>query len=283
MKPSLYSLVLQKRSVHQIIKIASELGYEGVEIWGREPHVSQDISIERVHEYRDIAASYGLPIVGVAGYLGQFSTISESDCEKNLEELKKYTVVLNELGCDLLRIWAGGPNAFMAQNYHYEKAAYWLNKCCDIAKDGGIRLGIEIHNNTLVESADDALKLWNMVGSDSLGFIHDAGNMYISDTDYGIDGLKKLGTHLFHMHIKSEERVPEGTEGSFKSLNRHGCEYIRQVVIDEGKVDFNAVFAALKEIGYSGFMSCECFAYNKGDIERSKQDIDSMRRIMSQL
>lgn len=283
MKPSLYTLVLQKRSVHQIFKIAKELGYEGVEIWGREPHVSQDTSIERCREYRDLSDSYGLPIVGVAGYLGQFSMISEADCEKQLEELKKYTVVLNELGCNLLRIWAGGPNSFMAQNYHYEKAAYWMAKASEIAKDGGIRLGIEIHNNTLVESAEDALKFWNMVGSDALGFIHDAGNMYISDYDYGADSIKKLGNHLFHMHIKSEERVPEGSDGCFKSLNRHGHEYIRQVVIDEGKVDFESVFKGLKETNYTGFMSCESFAYNKGDIERSKQDIASMRRIMSQL
>lgn len=283
MKSSLYSYVLPRRSLHQVMKIANELGYEGIEIWGREPHISPDTTLERIHEYRDLAASYGLTIVNVAGYLGQFSVISDVDCEKNIEELKKFVVVLNELGCPMLRIWTGGPNSFMAQDYHFSKAAFWMAKACEVAADADIKLAIEIHNNYLVESADDAIKFWNMVGADNLGFIHDAGNMYISDYDYGIDSLRILGKHLFHVHIKSEARVPEGTPGAFKSFNRHGYEYIRQLVIDEGDVDFDSVFSGLNEVGYQGFYSCESFAFNKGDIERARMDLAAMKRCIAKI
>jgi len=47
MKTSLYTLTLRNRSIHEALRYSRDLGYKGVEIWGREPHVSSDTTPER--------------------------------------------------------------------------------------------------------------------------------------------------------------------------------------------------------------------------------------------
>lgn len=46
----------------------------------------------------------------------------------------------------MVRVSPGGPNAFMAHDYHYAKAAYWLNRCAEEAKAHQVDIVLEIHN-----------------------------------------------------------------------------------------------------------------------------------------
>lgn len=221
--------------------------------------------------------------MAVASYVGRFSTLSDKDCEQEYEELKKYMDVLDNLGTDMMRISCGGPNAFLAQDYHYEKAAYWLQKCADFAGQSGKRLAMEIHNNTLIESAEDSVKLLNMIDRDNVGVIHDAGNMYISGSDFGAKSVELLGNKIFHVHVKDIERIEykEGS-GTFCNFTKNGDEYFRYTLLNEGGTDHQPLFKALKQAGYQGYLSTECNA-PLPDIERARNEINEMNKLIKSM
>lgn len=280
MKTALYTLTLNKRSIHEALRYTRDLGYEGVEIWGREPHVSCDTTPERAKEIRAIAEDYGLAIVSVASYVGRFSTKSDEECDKEYEDLKKYMDVLDNLGTDLMRIGCGGPNSYLAQDYHYEKAAYWIQKSADFAAQAGKRLAMEIHNATLIESAEDAIKLLNMIDRENVGVIHDAGNMYISGYDFGAQSVELLGDKIFHVHVKDIERIEdENLPASFYNQTRKGRELFRYTLLNEGGTDHQPLFDALKKAGYQGYLSTECGAALP-DIERARNEINEMNKLI---
>ncbi len=82
-------------------------------------------------------------------------------------------------------------------------------------------------------SADQALAVIEAVGSPALGVYYDVGNAAYQSFD-GIAEIEKLGRHIFQIHVKEI-----------------GAE------MGEGKLDFPAIFAAIKGIGYDGYLILE--------------------------
>jgi len=261
MKFAAFSGVFIDYSIQETLRMTKQLGLDGLEIAAREPHLSPTTSMQRVKEIRSVADSYGLELPAIAGYMGGFSTGSDSECEQAYEDFCRMLPIAGELGASMVRAGAGGPNAFLAKDYHYAKAAYWLNRCAEEAAKQDVRVILEIHNVSLVETVQDSLRLAALINQPNLGFIHDAGNMYITDTDYGRDSVLALGKHLFHVHVKDEIRVDAvGAPGTFANLTKHGQEFFLQSRMGEGGADHRPLFDALRETGYDGWVTLECHA-----------------------
>ena len=57
-------------------------------------------------------------------------------------------------------------------------------------------------------------------------------------------------------------------------------ETFQQTLLKDSAVDYLAVFKGLKEIGYEGYLSSECFAALP-DVERAKLELIEMKKILS--
>ena len=261
MKIAVFSGPLLDYSAREAMELAAGSGYAGIELACREPHLSPATSVPRVREMKRIADHYGLAIPALGGYAGRFSESGDDECRREFEDFCRLLEHAGRLEADMVRIFQGGPNAFLAADYHYEKAAYWLRRCAAEARKHGKRIVLEIHNVSLIETADSALRLLDMVGEERVGLIHDAANMYIADTDYGRESVKRLGRRLFHVHVKDIKRIERaGGPGTFRNVTRHGEEAFRQCLLGEGEVDHSGLIAGLRETGYDGWMTLECFA-----------------------
>jgi sugar phosphate isomerase/epimerase len=184
------------------------------------------------------------------------------------------------LGCNMMRVFTGGPNAFMAEEQHYNRAARYLAQCCDMAKPYGVKILIEIHNNSLAETAQEALKLHALVNRDNLGFIHDAGNMYITDTDYGLLSVQTLGNKMFHIHVKGEKRVAQGTKGCFSDITEKGREYFCHTLLKDSAADHKPLFDALNQTDYKGWVSLECHVAMPYD-QKIAEDLRELKKLMN--
>jgi len=261
MKFAAFSGVLIDYSVQEAMRLTKELGLDGIELAGREPHLSPSTSKQRVKEIRELAASLALEIPVIASYVGNFATASDSEAEQSYEDFLRMLEHTSELGASKIRVAPGGPNAFLARDYHYAKAAYWIDRCAAEAKKQQIELVMEIHNGSLVETVEGSLRLIDLLTHDNVGMIHDAGNMYITDTDYSRDSVLRLGKHLTHVHVKDELRVEEaGPPGTFRDLTHRGKECFLQSRLGEGAADHQPLFDALLETGYQGWITLECHA-----------------------
>ncbi|MGX4583202.1 sugar phosphate isomerase/epimerase family protein [Paenibacillus chitinolyticus] len=280
MKIAAFSGALMEYSIQEAMKITANLGFDGIEIACREPHLSPQTSLPRVKEIRRLADEHVLDIPALGGYMGRFSESSDSECAAAYDEFLGLLERADYLETDMIRIFPGGPNAFLAADYHYEKAAHWLKKCAAEARRHEKKILLEIHNVSLIETVESSLRLLEMIGEDNVGLIHDAGNMYISDTDFGRASVTGLGSRLLHVHVKDEKRIPEaGGPGTFRNVTRHGEEHFLQCRLGEGEVDHRELFEALAETGYGGWVTLECFAPYP-PVEQLAHDRDAVMQLL---
>lgn len=282
MKISLFTIIFKDRSLKETLEIAHDIGFEGIEVWGQDSHISSNSSLDYVKEIKKIADDNNLKIIGIGSYIDGFSIKSDADCMKEIDEIKRYLPILDILDCDFIRVNPGGPNAFKAQNYHYEKSAYWLRKASDIIKESNKKIVMEMHNGSIIETPESALRLIKMIDRNNVGVIHDAGNMYITDTDYGKKSVELLGRHIFHVHVKDEIRVKDSRiPGGFQDSTMHGLEFFQHKLLGEGAVDHKPLLNALNEIGYDGYLSLECHAAFS-DLERAKHDYEKLKELLKE-
>lgn len=281
MKFAAFSAIFKDYSIQEAMQLTQRLGLDGIEIAAREPHLSATTSAPRLRETRMIADALGLEIPAIAGYMGKFSTASDAECEQAFDEFLPILDAAGELGASMIRVFPGGPNAFLASDYHYAKSAHWLNRCAERAKKQDVGIVLEIHNISLTETLDSSLRLLELIAYDNVGLIHDAGNMYITDTDdYGRQSVERLGRHLFHVHVKDELRVEAaGAPGTFTNLTHRGEEAFLQCRLGEGAVDHGPLFDALQASGYAGWVTLECFAPFP-PYERLEHDFRFVRRLL---
>lgn len=279
MRVAAFSGVLIDHSLQEAMRIAKRLGFEGIEIAVREHHLSPTTSKTRLGELRVLAEDLQLAIPVLATYTGHYSTASDREATATFDEFRRLLEAADRLGAKALRVLTGGPNAFLAQDYHYAKAAYWLARCAEEAQAYDMDVLVELHNESLVETADDALRMAGLIGHE-IGFIHDAGNMYITGTDYGGESVKKLGALLKHVHIKDERRTADGSQpGAFTNKTRRGTETFTPCLLGEGEADHGPLLQALRDRGYEGWLTLECHVPVPGP-DRLEHDLQAIRRLM---
>jgi sugar phosphate isomerase/epimerase len=256
---SVFTKIFADRTLSDTFEIAADIGFDGVEPMCREPHASEDTSPEQVRDWKDQLADLGLSVPCLATYTGHYVGKDDDECEAELDSLERFLEMADVLDCDLVRHWTGGPSLYEAGDEHFEEAAHWMRRAADRAAAYDKTLAIEIHAGGLTETADSTVNLLERIDRDNVGAIHDAGNMYIVDTDFGSESVSTLADWLSHVHVKDEVRVDDGSlPGAFEVETRHETETFRHTMLGQGETDHEPLFEALVERGYDGYVSAEC-------------------------
>ncbi|WP_435156431.1 sugar phosphate isomerase/epimerase family protein [Haladaptatus sp. DFWS20] len=261
MQTSLLTKVFNGCNLETACKLTAEAGYDAVELMGREPHLGPETSIEEAEGLREYLDELELEVSCLASYTGNYANRekSEADREAELTALDHYCDLAVALDCDLIRHNPGGPAEHHATTADYERAASWLQRAADRAAEDDLRLGVEIHSSTIVESSTTAVDLFERIERDNICAIHDAGNMYISDVPYGPTSVATLGEWLGHVHVKDEVRISDpDAYGAFEIETTNGEETFRPCLLGTGGADHGPLFTALQEQEYDGALTAEC-------------------------
>ena len=89
-------------------------------------------------------------------------------------------------------------------------------------------------SNSLAQQKDGAIVV-RTLGSNSVRLMSDIFHMHIEETDSPA-ALREVGDTIGHVHLADNTRKEPGS----------------------GDIDFRAAFAALKEVGFAGYMAFEC-------------------------
>lgn len=284
MQVSLFTKVLSERPFEDVIEIAADLGFDAIEPRGREPHLPVDTPPDAVADYAEKLEARDLNVAGLATYTGGYDDCSDAEREAELEDLRRYCSMAETLGCDLVRHNPGGPAEHRASESDYETAATWMRRAADVAAEHGVRLGMEIHHGSLIETAAGTVDLIERIDRPNVGAIHDAGNMYIADVEYGKDSIETLGDRVFQVHCKGERRVEDADRaGGFELETRHGREAFQHTFLEDGANDHAPAIAALAERGYSGHLSVECHRPSDGewsDVDIAEHELAQLRKLI---
>lgn len=129
----------------------------------------------------------------------------------------------------------------------------------DFAQRCGVRITIEPCNRyevDFVHNAQEALALIELVNRDNFGLMLDLFHMNIEDQSFEESFRAAAGT-LWHVHIADS--------------NRHAPGW--------GHLDFDAIMAALRAVGYDGYVSGEMLPWPDADWP-ARQTGDFMQRFL---
>lgn len=272
MQTAVLTKMFGESGLFEACTLAANAGFDAVELMGRDPHLGPETSVEEAETLRDHLDDTGLDVVCLATYTGKYATreMSDADRETELDTLGHYCDLALALDCDLVRHNPGGPAEHHADDTDYERAARWLQRAADRAAEDDLRLAVEIHSTTIVESATAAVDLFERIGRENVCAIHDAGNMYISDAAYGTEGVAELGEWLGHLHVKDEVRIADANAyAAFGIETTAGEQVFRPCLLGTGGVDHAPLFAALRERGYDGAITAECHLPPHGALDAS--------------
>lgn len=169
------------------------------------------------------------------------------------EQVKRKIAIAGLLKVPLVSQFAGNhPYLSFRENIRVFKTVF--APLVAFAEDHGVKLAVEncplvegtppiVHNFAYAPAAWDAM--FEAIPSPALGLEFDTGHPPM----LGIDMqrcIREYKDKLFHVHIK-DCRIH--TEHQYK-YGKLGPEFYSYAVPGQGDVDFSAVFAALREIGY---------------------------------
>ncbi len=243
MKLSVFSLIMPKYSLEDVMRKLSELGYDGVE-WRVHPdyHLHPDHILKEAERVKRLTEEAGIEIPALSPYLG----IDESE---RLENIFKAASIMGAKGC---RVCAPGYDRRRDYNEIYEDSLSHLERIQKIARRYGVKALLEVHMGNIMPSAGLAHRLVYKFDPECIGVIYDPGNMVYEGMENWRMGLELLGAYLGHVHVKNAiwekgEKRPDGYQ-AWKA---------KMVPLPEGIVDWKQLVDDLRSVGYDGYLSLE--------------------------
>ncbi|MBI3938455.1 MAG: sugar phosphate isomerase/epimerase [Betaproteobacteria bacterium] len=223
----------------ELARVAKNAGYRALCM--RASQVGVQSSPQELKEARKVLDGMGLRVSMVSG---------NNDVPNNndrvvmvLREIGKHLDVAEALGADLLRI---GMKA------HTDIP--WARRACDEAAERGMRLAHQCHVCSLFETVEMSLQVVREVGRKNFGIIYEPSNLIVCGQDYGQKTIRALAPYMFNVYLQNWWNHPDGKITIGTWINGP-VNYDLLPFGDPRGVDFRAVFAALAETGYDGYVT----------------------------
>ena len=207
MKINMSGIMFDAKPFSECIESAARIGYDGIELRGKPQHLGCDMAPGDFAAVKKQIKDAGLAVTGIASFTGDYAKLDAEACQKQLEDFTKYVRMATELDCGTVRHWAGWKPSGEATDEEWERAVEWVSKAADAAAPYGVKVALELHHGTLVDTYARALAIYREMGRDNVGFIHDAVNLYHDDQDYGYRQMPVLKGLLLAVHMKDVVRA----------------------------------------------------------------------------
>ena len=256
-------------SVDEFLVKAKELGFDGVMLMAKRPHVSVvDYNDEARKKLRERIKELGIELVCLAGYT-DFTAGVDKPGIPNVEMQVLYVGELarlaRDLGTNMVRIYTGYERPDVPYDKQYSMVVEGLQMAGKIAARYGVTLIIQNHHDIALHH--DAMK-W-LLDEVNLPNVKASFDCW-SPTLEGLSpeeiskGIKTLKPYIVHTIAADYEKHPrfkyEPTQTNYISLVPQN----RAVPMGEGFLDYKTFINTLKEIGYQGYITYEMCEVLKG-------------------
>lgn len=253
--------------IRQGLKAAKDLGADGVQIYAVSGEMSpENLTSASRKELKDYIASLGVEISALCGDLGGHGF---QDIEVNPEKIEKSKRILDlavELGTNIVTTHIGIIPEDPATRV-YES----MQKACEELGGYAKSLNAYFAIETGPETSLRLKTFLDTLSTNGVSVNFDPANMVMVTGDDPVEGVRLLGDYIVHTHVKDGVRLkPVDPRDVYGALDYGGGvdheqiakmvsegEYFRELPLGEGKVDFPNYFAALQEIGFTGYLTIE--------------------------
>lgn len=203
-------------------------------------------STKFINQLKRHAFGLGLEFSGT-GIRNDFATPDKGKRLADVELAKRWIEAAAEMGAPVLRVFAGPQ----PQGHTWEETAKWMSEslalCAEHGEKFGVMVGVQNHGDML-KSADEVLKLLDMVKSEWLGTIVDTGFFLTPDP-----------------YVDIEQVMPHAVNWQVKELlsNRQGP-----------KIDMDKLVRIIRESNYRGYVPVETLP-----VEGKEAEYDAIARV----
>lgn len=261
---ALCTIAFRERLVEDVLDLAQGLGFEGIELWGREPHVSEVYDYNRTRLCRRMCEERGLEIAALGSYVRFAPTKRNSDDTSLLDTLR----TAHTLRAPVVRVWVSDVPSAKADAAIWGRAVAEAREAARRSRRLGLVLAAEMHEDTLCDTADSARRLVEEVGCDNFRL-----NFQVASTrgcEDPVERLKKVSDYVVHFHAQN-----------FYQLSTATGEGLKRAPLREGIVDYRRLISLLQRKSYTGWISVE-FASVEGDgkTEAIAADLAYLRQLI---
>jgi L-ribulose-5-phosphate 3-epimerase len=236
-------------SLKDAMKQAKDAGFDGIELaLNEQGEMALDWDPFKVTDIKLYADSIGLEISSFASGLGwryPLITRDEAMAKKANDIMQTCLRFAGILEVDCVLSVPGTVNPEMPYDEAYERGITAYKGLSKMAEEYGVIIGVENVWNKFLLSPLEAARFIDEIGHPYVQFFFDAGNVLLFG--YPEQWIRILGKRIRKVHIKDFQTGP----GVFTTLLN-------------GDVNYPAVTAALKEVGYDGYLVAEVGPINKG-------------------
>jgi len=280
MRYAVFTVSLPDYTPEQAVQALRAAGYDGVEWRVTDQSPSADgrpgfwsgnrctwplrSFVEDAPRIRDLTRGAGLEVPSIATYVG-------CDDLKAAERAMEGTA---RLGAPQLRVSVPGYDGRDSYLKVRDRAIGQYRDVAALAKQHGVRALVEIHMGNITPSASAAAHFVSHFDPRWVGVIHDSGNMVCEGFEHYRLGLEVLGPYLAHVHLKSAGWQPAERRADGSMAWRCSQRPLR-----EGNVDLAALFRALRQVGYDGWISFEDFSTEQPLDERVRDNLSYVKSV----
>jgi sugar phosphate isomerase/epimerase len=247
-------------TLEQSIDAAGELGFEGIEIMGKRPHLSiLDYSVDDCLRLKEHVDRRSLRVAAVAAYTDFSGGTSAAEVPFGEMQIAYVTELARRaavLGCDLVRVFTSyehqGPS-FMAE---WRDTVARLRACCDRAADLGVQIGVQNHHDIGVDTKTYTALL-SEVGRANLVPMYDCWSPFLRGED-AVAGVRSLAARMRFTTVADYILLPRWQYlPDVVNYAKREPPAVLAVPMGEGELPYDAFLGALRSAGFDGWVSYE--------------------------
>lgn len=223
----------------QTLELFKELGYEGVELMVRDPRQLDTKAL--VAQIK--ASGLEVPQVCSGEVYGEdkvsFTDPDESVRQEAMARLKAFVDLAAEFGAQVnIGRARGGYFSTVPPETTEAWAEAGFRELARYAQPKGVLIGVENVTHlqiNFINTSQEAVEWVKRVNEPNFGVMFDIFHSNLEDVPSVPESIRQAGKHIFHVHVADSNRKPPG----------------------RGRLDFKTIVAALRDIGYRGYLSGE--------------------------
>ncbi|MDA1315917.1 MAG: sugar phosphate isomerase/epimerase [Acidobacteria bacterium] len=246
-------------SVDDFVGKAAELGFHGVMLMAKRPHLSVlDYDAPARKALRRLIEQSGLQAVCIAGYSNFTADLEHAEIpmrEMQIHYVTELAQLAHDLGSGLIRIYTGYEHPSAGYLAQWNLVVDALRECADRAAPLGVTIGIQNHHDIAVDYRSQR-DLINAIGRPNCKPLFDAWAPALQGADI-VEAARVMAPLMPHTTIANYQKRPRFIYEPEAINYRAATPYAQAVPIDEGFIDYAAFLAALREGGFSGTVAYE--------------------------
>jgi len=245
-----------KTDLHSALKRAAQVGAQGIQVYSTSGDMApENLTPAKRRELLDLVKSHGLVISALCGDLGGGGFTWPDRNPEKIERSKRILELAKDLETDVVTTHVGVIPAAPA---HPRYAV--LQQACGELAEYADSLQAHFAIETGPETGAVLRAFLDSLGSRGVGVNLDPANLVMVTGDDPAYAVRMLGDYIVHTHAKDGRliyyRDPEEVYGMVEGHVVEGPSY-QEVPLGEGSVDWDAYLAALRGVGFNGFLTIE--------------------------